>query len=353
MLFSSRTSGSRSPADESLALAATRLRGFSENAAPLVSIVIPCFNSARYLAETIESALKQTHPRIEVIVVDDGSSDGTSEIARSYPVHYIYQANRGISAARNTGFLQSRGKYVVFLDHDDRLLPTGVEAGVKLLEANPECAIAVGEHKYIGPDGTEIGYSHKHAAGRDHYQKLLEHNFIETPCSALHRRSGLESAGVFDESVQGAEDYELYLRTARQSALITHDAPVAEYRLHDSNTSGNAERMFMVSLQVLRMELPYLHGDPEKVRLHRQGVKFVQREFGRRLARELIGDRRLLSLASRRKLKILWHHYRAGFAAVVLSRVLPASLVRKVIEARVHPNEQARSTHRWESLSAG
>lgn len=353
MLFSPRIPGSPFPADESLPLAAPLPRGSTENAAPLVSIVIPCFNSARYLAETIESALNQTHPRIEVIVVDDGSSDETSEIAHSYPVQYIYQANRGISAARNTGFLQSQGNYVQFLDHDDRLLPQGVEAGVKILEANPDCAIAVGEHKYIGPDGTEIGYSHKHAAGIDHYQRLLSHNFIETPCSALHRRSGLELAGVFAENVQGAEDYELYLRTARQSALITHDTAVAEYRLHNSNTSGNAEQMFEVSLRVLRMELPYLHGDPEKMRMHRQGVKFVQREFGRRLARELIGDRRPRNVESRRKLKVLWEQYRIGFAAVVLSRLLPASLVRKLIEARIHPNEQARSAQRWESLSAG
>jgi glycosyltransferase involved in cell wall biosynthesis len=73
---------------------------------PLVSVVIPCYNSARYLTETIESVLSQTYPRVD-IVVDDGSSDATPEIARSYPVQYIFQRNRGISAARNTGVLQS------------------------------------------------------------------------------------------------------------------------------------------------------------------------------------------------------------------------------------------------------
>ena len=157
----------------------------------------------------------------------------------------------------------------------------------------------------------------------DHYLRLLEHNFIETPCSALHRRSSLEVAGVFDESVQGAEDYELYLRIARQSALITHDAPVAEYRLHDANTSGNAEQMFLVSFQVLQMELPHVQGDAEKLRMHRRGVRFVQREFGRRLTRELIGNRQAMNPESRRKLELLWRHYRAGFAAVVFSRILP------------------------------
>ena len=286
-------------------------------------------------------------------MIDDGSTDATAQIAQDYPVNYVYQSNRGISAARNTGFLHSRGKYVLFLDHDDRLLPRGVEAGVKLLEEHPECAIAVGEHKFIGADGTEIGYSHKHAAGRDHYLRLLEHNFIETPCSALHRRSNLEVAGVFDERVQGAEDYELYLRIARQSPLITHDAAVAEYRLHDANTSGNAEQMFLVSLQVLQMELPHLQGDKEKLSMHREGVRFAQREFGRRLTRELIGYRQAASPESRRKLEVLRRHYRAGFAAVVVSRVLPARVTQKLIVARVHPNEHARSTQPYESLSLG
>jgi glycosyltransferase involved in cell wall biosynthesis len=320
---------------------------------PLVSVVIPCYNSARYLAETIESVLAQTHPRVEIILIDDGSTDATAKIAQGYPVNYIFQTNGGISAARNNGFLHSQGKYVLFLDHDDRLLPRGIEAGVKLLEAHPDCAIAVGEHKFIGPDGTEIGYSHKHSGGHDHYRRLLAHNFIETPCSVLHRRSSLEATGIFDENVMGAEDYELYLRIARQSALITHDAPVAEYRLHDSNTSGDAERMFLVSLQVLQMELPYLQGDAEKLRMYRQGIKFVQREFGRRLTRELIGNRQAMNSASRRKLKVLRRHYRAGFAAVVASRVLPASLTQKLIEAHVHPHEHARSSQPLGSLSPG
>src|SRR5580658_5195808 len=147
---------------------------------PLVSVVIPCYNSARYLGETIESVLAQTYARVEVIVVDDGSTDATPKIAQSYPVQYVYQANRGISAARNTGVIHSRGKYVQFLDHDDRLLPTAIEVGVKFLEERPECAMAIGEHRYIQADGTAIGYSHKHSIGRDHYAELLEHNFIET-----------------------------------------------------------------------------------------------------------------------------------------------------------------------------
>ena len=322
----------------------------SSKETPLVSVVIPCYNSARYLSETIESVLAQTYPKVEIIVVDDGSSDATPEIAKSYPVRYIYQENRGISAARNTGALQSRGEYIQFLDHDDRLLPTALELGVALLEEHPECSMAVGEHRYIQADGTAIGYSRKHKSAPHYYQELLRHNFIETPCSVLHRRSALEHTGLFDENVQGAEDYELYLRTARQIPLITHGAPVAEYRLHDANTSGNAEQMFLVSLQVLAMEQPHLHNDRKKVRIHRQGVRFVQREFGRRLTREIMGNRQR-SIDTDRKIEVLRRNYQLGWFAVMVSRLLPAGLVNKLMTARVHPNEYARSAQTCESLS--
>jgi glycosyltransferase involved in cell wall biosynthesis len=323
---------------------------------PLVSVIIPCYNSARYLAETLESALLQTYRGIEIIVVDDGSTDETARIARSYGVHYIYQENRGISAARNTGFLHSRGEYVLFLDHDDRLLPKAVETGVRLLEEHPECVLAVGEHRYIGPDGTAIGYSNKCAAGRDHYQMLLEHNFVETPCSALHRRSGLATTGVFDESLQGAEDHELYLRTARKSSWVAHEAPVAEYRLHDSATSRDAERMLEVGYRVLEMELPYLQGDRTKLRAHHRGVKFVERQYGRRLTRELLGSGSLTTPENRRKLKLLRHHYPVGFAAVLVSQFLPSKLLNRLLASQANHAQRvelARQAHRRESLSLG
>jgi glycosyltransferase involved in cell wall biosynthesis len=317
-------------------------------------VVITCHNSKRYLAETIESALLQTYSRIEIIVVDDGSTDETARIARSYPVHYIYQANRGISGARNTGILHCQGEYVLFLDHDDRLLPRAVEIGVRLLGEHPECALAVGEHQYIGADGRAIGYSNKHAAGRDHYLMLLEHNFIETPCSALHRRSGLESTGGFDENLKGAEDHEFYLRTARQSTWVAHEAPVAEYRLHDSNASRDTERVLRTSYQVLEMELPYLKGDPDKLRSYRRGVKFVERHYGRRLTRELMNNGSLVTPENRRKLKLLRRHYPLGFAVVVVSQILHRKLLNILLASQTHRAkrlEHARQAQRRESLS--
>jgi glycosyltransferase involved in cell wall biosynthesis len=296
-------------------------------ATPLVSVVITCYNSVRYLAETLTSVVTQTYPSIEIIVVDDGSSDATASIAQSYPVTYLHQQNQGVSVARNKGILHCQGEYVQFLDHDDRLLPEAIETGVRLLEQYPQCAMAVGEHRYIGGDGTTLGYSTKRAVGRNLYLALLQHNFIESPCSVLHRRSALPATGLFNETVQGAEDYELYLRIARHSELILHESVVAEYRLHNDSLSRDGERMILVTARVLEMELPYLRGDRKKLRHHDRGRVFARRHFGRRLTRELMRSGWLTIPEAQRKRKLLRRYYPLGFVALALSRLLPARLL--------------------------
>jgi glycosyltransferase involved in cell wall biosynthesis len=329
---------------------ASNARDLIEESPPLVSVVIPVYNGARFVAEAIESALAQTYPAIEVIVVDDGSSDGTAQVVQSFPVRYISQKNSGVSAARNHGIRQSRGKYVLFLDHDDRLLPAAAEIGVGLLEQHPECAMAVGEHRYIDTNGDQLGHSAKRAVGRDHYLMLLQHNFVETPCSALHRRSSFSTAGFFDESVGGAEDHELYLRTARHSAIVAHEAEISEYRIHENNTSRDAGNMLSVSHRVMQMEAPYVKDDRAKQQSHLLGVRFVGRRFGRQLTRQLIGEKHLLKPENRQKLKLLRSHYPAGFAAAVLSRLLPASLVNFLLSLR--PGQAHRNQDRHAQVNA-
>lgn len=317
----------------------------AEGITPLVSVVIPCYNAARYLAEAIESVLAQTYPQIEIIVIDDGSIDETASIARTYPVIYLYQVNSGISAARNAGIRQSRGKYVQFLDHDDRLLPEAIETGARLLEAHPECAMTVGEHRYIGPDGSVLGRSNKCAAGRDHYRMLLGQNFIESPSSALHRHSTFSVTGIFDETMKVSEDYEFYLRTARTNALIGHMALVSEYRVYDSSTSRNPELMLLFTMRALEMELPYVRGHRMRARSHRQGSKSIARYFGRQLTLDLIRNQKPYQAESQRKLKLLRRYYAVGYVAVLLSRLLPARLFQypKAIKTIVQRRESLKT----------
>src|SRR5215211_7843247 len=124
---------------------------------PRISVVIPCYNQAKYLGEAIESVLGQTYGNSQIVVVDDGSTDDTEEVAGRYEkVECVRQENRGLAEARNAGVRASRGEYLVFLDADDRLKEGALEAGVNSLDANPLCAFVSGKYNLVAADGSAI-----------------------------------------------------------------------------------------------------------------------------------------------------------------------------------------------------
>src|SRR5262245_48924076 len=121
---------------------------------PLVSIVIPCFKQGHFLGEAIESVLNQSYPNHEIIVIDDGSPDNTSQVASHYAgVRLIRQENQGLSAARNRGISESHGEFLVCLDADDRLLPGALESGLTCMSERPESELVFGRYRGIEADG--------------------------------------------------------------------------------------------------------------------------------------------------------------------------------------------------------
>ena len=290
----------------------------------LVSVVIACYNGERYLQETIESALAQSHPEVEVIVVDDGSTDGSSGIARKFPVRYIRQENRGLTESRNVGIRMSRGDYVVFLDADDRLRPEAIETGLRVLAERPECAMTVGDHLFISSDGSYLSNSRKACLQSSQYEELLKSNFIEMISTVLFRRSVLVEVGGFDTSLRVAEDYELYLRIARIYPICSHPALTAEYRLHQTNVSRNSELMLRMTLQVLRRQGQYVRSDRRRLFAFLAGLRNWRKQYGRQLALELAGSSGALDAKHlRRKLLLLLAHYPQGVLAFFLLRLAP------------------------------
>ncbi|MCS6927689.1 MAG: glycosyltransferase [Candidatus Binatia bacterium] len=264
----------------------------------LISVVIPCYNQARFLAEAIESVLAQTYPRFEIIVVDDGSTDHTAAVARSYSqVTYLHQANQGLSAARNAGWRACAGECVVFLDADDRLLPGALAAGIGCVQDHPECAFVSGHFRYITADGTFLHEYPQIYVARDHYQAFLRGNYIGMHATVMYRRSALEEAGGFDPSLRACEDYDLYLRIARVRPVCCHKTVVAEYRQHDHNMSGDALLMFRTVRRVLRTQWAFAAPEPALRSAWKSGMRTWTRFYGKRVLKQFLrscldGDRR-------------------------------------------------------------
>jgi glycosyltransferase involved in cell wall biosynthesis len=253
----------------------------------LVSIVIPCFNQARFLGDAIESALAQTYPALEILVLNDGSSDGTPEVAERYGVRCVTQPNQGLSAARNRGLAETSGSLITFLDADDRLRPPAIALGIESLREHAECAFTSGFCSLVGPDGSTLFEPEQLHIERDHYAALLRHNYIWCPASVLYRRSALEAVGFFESAFDAAADYHIYLRIARDHPLTSHTAVVAEYRQHSSNMSNDSELMFETVRAVLRSQREYVRGRPELEQAYESGMQLYSDFYDDPWLREL------------------------------------------------------------------
>lgn len=227
-----------------------------------VSIVIPCFNQAPYIDEAVRSACRQSWASTEVIVVDDGSTDGSGELAAKHPgVEVVSQPNGGLANARNAGFAASRGDVIIFLDADDRLRVHAARHAVEAFAAHPTAAMVFGRCQLIDEAGQSLP-TNLPEVRQEFYLELLRRNYIWMPAMAAFRRSTLELVGGFDASVNPSADYDMYLRVARRLPMAAHDAVVAEYRRHGASMSSNPVLMLEHTLTVMRRQEEFVHLHP-------------------------------------------------------------------------------------------
>jgi len=190
-----------------------------------VSVIIPTYNRAWILKETIESVLNQDYKKFEIIVVDDGSTDNTNEILGSYEnINVIQQEHKGVSAARNVGVAVSNGSLIAFLDSDDLWLPGKLTAQVEFFHNNPSAMICQTEEIWLR-DGKRVnpGKKHKKYSGMIFEQSLLL--CIVSPSAVMMKRSLFDSIGGFDESLTACEDYDLWLRISCNYNIYLIDKP--------------------------------------------------------------------------------------------------------------------------------
>jgi teichuronic acid biosynthesis glycosyltransferase TuaG len=228
----------------------------------LVSVIMPAYNAGRHLAESVRSVQAQTYAAWELIIVDDGSTDDTAEVARSLAaadarVRYVRRPNGGQGAARNTGLGEARGRLIAFLDADDLWLPGKLAAQLAVLEEkgvdlvytdgyifSDEGAESADERFYILPG---------EARGVEMYRTLFNSNRIGT-LSVLVKREALDAVGLFDENraYQNCEDYDLWMRLARNGAsFYGMTERLMRYRRHAGATTYTASRLLAPMLALI------------------------------------------------------------------------------------------------------
>jgi glycosyltransferase involved in cell wall biosynthesis len=233
--------------------------------APQVSVIIPTYNHAAYVGQAIQSVLNQDYDAYEIVVVDDGSEDNTSEVVAQFGdrVRYIWQENRGLPGARNIGIKAARGDFIALLDADDTWLPGFLSATVARLAAEPGLGAVHTGFFFVDERGQRLPQISTETVSDDQmYDRLLDGEFF-VPAAVVARRECYDQVGLFDEAFRASEDWDIWLRVAREYRFAGIPRPLVNYRMHGNNMSKDPEHMLHYQLMVVEKHFGSPDGAPE------------------------------------------------------------------------------------------
>jgi glycosyltransferase involved in cell wall biosynthesis len=268
---------------------------------PLISIIIPAYNAEKYLAQTLQSVLDQSFGSWECLVIDDGSKDGTNDVARSFAarderIRAVQQANAGVANARNNALKQSTtsAPFVVFLDSDDVWLPDALQVLFDALEGSPDAVGAHGLADLINSEGEPIQTGEFAAFGRNRttlkgrrfvplgedkpttFEVVITQGRIFPPGLALLRKAAVESAGGFDPDLPPQEDWDLWIRLTRRGDFVFVPRVVIWYRRHEESASHDAGKSFRKAALVRHKMVYSPENTPAQANAARRAYKALQ-----------------------------------------------------------------------------
>lgn len=217
-----------------------------------LSICMPTFNRKDYLKQALNSIFAQTYKDFEVLVVDDGSTDGTEEMIKTvgYPVRYYWQENRGEAASRNRLIELARGRFITFLDSDDLLMPDAIERMMNVMEAESGEVVVYGPYLRIDEYGNICGRCKRKLYSGHVTRYLFQDVFIHS-CGSMFSKKALEEAGGFEESLPLCADYDLWLRLSLKYPFVALSEPTFKRRRHSANLSALCSKNQIIQLGVL------------------------------------------------------------------------------------------------------
>ena len=265
---------------ENVIVGATGRKKLSASPQKMVSICIPTYNRKEYLKETIESILGQTYKDYEIVIVDDGSTDGTEEMIKDLgiPVTYHWQPNGGDAAARNKLIELAQGRYISFIDSDDLLLPDAIERMVRVMEAETEDVIVYGSYFRIDEHGNVYGRCKR----RLYSGRITRHLFktiLVHACGSMFPTKLLKESPAFDSSLRICSDYDLWLRLSMKYKFMALDYPTFKRRRHPENLSKACLQNCLIEFEVVNRF--YHHSGGQQVIPETTAAKVFSRKMCR------------------------------------------------------------------------
>ena len=221
---------------------------------PVISVIIPIYNSEKTIRETIDSVLNQSFADFELIVINDGSSDSSLEIISNIEddrIKVFSYPNAGISVSRNRGISHAQGEFIAFLDHDDLWTSDKLELQLKALQENPQAAVAYSWVNLIDESSKFLRQGSRLQDNKNIYGKLLLMSLFDTASNPLIRRSALIEVGGFDESIFGPEDWDIFIRIAARYDFVEVYQVQVLYRQISGSASSNVFRQETECLKVI------------------------------------------------------------------------------------------------------
>ena len=312
---------------------------------PTISAIIPVYNGEKTIRETIESVLNQTWCDFELIVINDGSEDSTLDIISTISdsrIKVFSYPNAGLAASRNRGIFHASGEYIAFLDADDLWTPNKLEAQWRALQENPQAAVAYSWTDCIDESGQFLRRGSHITVNGDAYSKLLLIDFLENGSSVLIRRQAIDAVGGFDNSLNPAEDWDLWLKLAARYHFVAVASPQILYRISTDSMSTNVWKMEAACLQVIERAFAVAPNELQHLKKHSIGNIYKYLTF-----------KSLEGFPQRKKagagIKFFWGAVRCD-ADLLWSRVLLKVLVKIVAIALLPPQQSQALFAKFQKL---